>query len=85
MHCELRFGVSAMKFSDRYPNMREIVDVEDCMIRGRQAQPCFMCGEETVYIEICAEAHFCSEECVDRFYEEFADRVQRMAYEEEEF
>lgn len=72
-----------MKFCDRYSNMREIVDEEDCVIRSYRAEPCCICGEKTVYIEICSEAYFCSEECVDRFYEVFADRMQYMEHVEE--
>lgn len=60
-----------MKFADLYPNMKPIVDEEGGMIRGRQAEPCFVCGCPTEYVEICSEAHFCSEECVNTFYDEF--------------
>lgn len=60
-----------MKFSEKYPTMRPI-DIEDGgVIRGRQAEPCCVCGQPTEYVEICSEAHFCSEECLDGFYTEF--------------
>ncbi|MFG6378350.1 MAG: hypothetical protein K1W19_08565 [Lachnospiraceae bacterium] len=29
---------------------------------------CMVCGTPTKYIEVCSEAHFCSDECVDKFY-----------------
>lgn len=60
-----------MKFSEKYPHMKPIGDEEDGMIRGRRAEPCFVCGCPTEYVEICSEAHFCSDECLNEFYTEF--------------
>ena len=60
-----------MKFAHKYPHMKPIVDEEDGMIRGRKTEPCCVCGQPTEYIEICSEAHFCSEECLNAFYDEF--------------
>ena len=39
------------------------------LIKGDKA-PCFTCGRETDYIEFCSEAHFCSDKCIYKFYEE---------------
>lgn len=38
-------------------------------IEGKE-QGCIVCGSLTPYIEICSEAHICSTECADTFYEE---------------
>ena len=53
-----------MKFSEKYPNMRPIVDeAPNGIIRGYEKKPCWNCGELTEYIDIDFEAHLCSEEC----------------------
>ena len=53
-----------MKFSEKYPNMRPIVDeAPNGIIRGYNKQPCWNCGELTEYIDIDFEAPICSEEC----------------------
>lgn len=58
-----------MKFKDKYPNMKPIEDEEGGVIRGRKLEPCYTCGRLTEYIDICAEGHVCSEECMDIFYD----------------
>lgn len=65
-----------MKFSDKYPDMKYIVDEFDGIIRGSQAHNCEVCGNETQYIDIDSEGYFCSEECLDLFYEEFMVQTQ---------
>ncbi len=53
-----------MKFSEKYPNMKPIVDeAPNSIIRGYKKKPCWNCGELTEYIDINFEAHLCSEEC----------------------
>lgn len=73
-----------MKFADLYPNMKPTDAEEGGMIRGKRAEPCCVCGQPTEYVEICAEAHFCSEECLDEFYTEFWRSVHAMCDAEEE-
>lgn len=57
-----------MKFKDRYPNMKPIEDEVNGVIRGREPGPCYICGKLTEYIDLDAEGHVCSEECMDIFY-----------------
>ena len=53
-----------MKFIDKYPNMKPIIDeAPNGIIRGYEKKPCWNCGELTEYIDINFEAHLCSEEC----------------------
>ena len=44
----------------------------DVMI-GDEEQGCLICGTPTKYIEVCSEAHFCSDECVDKFYKQVSE------------
>jgi hypothetical protein len=37
------------------------------LIKGRVGK-CLMCVDKTEYIDYCSEAHFCSTECLDKFY-----------------
>ena len=62
-----------MKYADKFPDMKPILDVCESMMRGRSVKSCIICGSPTEYIEINYEAHLCSEECVaemDRRYNE---------------
>lgn len=59
-----------MKFS----NMERAKDkygfefVKNDVMVGDNKCGCLICGTPTEYIEVCSEAHFCSEECVNQFY-----------------
>lgn len=41
---------------------------------------CHMCGKLTDYVEINAEAYFCSLECLDKFYKESFGRQESVPY-----
>ena len=69
--------MSVMKFELKYSNMTPIDDEIDGIICGHHEEPCAMCGEPTRFIEICAEAHFCSDECMKQFYDEFEQALAR--------
>ena len=60
-----------MKFEDKYPDMKEIHDERDLMIKGREPQPCAVCKEPTPFVEISFEAHFCSEECLNKQWDDY--------------
>ena len=63
-----------MKFSEKYPNMRPIVDeAPNGIIRVHEKQPCWNCGELTEYIDINFEAYLCSEECQAQKDSEYID------------
>lgn len=49
----------------------------DIMV-GDTEKKCFMCGTPTRYIEILSEGHFCSDECVNKFYEELDKRLYKF-------
>lgn len=56
-----------MKYADKFPDMKPIVDERHNIIRSRTAEPCSVCGELTDYVEINYEGYFCSEECENEF------------------
>lgn len=47
---------------------------DDIMV-GDNKVGCLICGEPSEYIDIYSEAHFCSEECKDEFYNRFNELV----------
>lgn len=49
------------------------------IIKGSKKAGCLICGEPTEYIEVCSESHFCSTECVDRFYKEYFKHLESMS------
>lgn len=56
-----------MKFEDKFPKMKYL-DEEEGMIKGKNPVPCGICGELTLFIDLCSEGPFCSEECMEQFY-----------------
>ena len=61
-----------MKYADLYPNMKYL-DEEMGIIKGKNPVPCGICGELTLFIDLCSEGHFCSEECLEEFYKRYWD------------
>lgn len=47
--------------------------IKDDILVGDMESPCIMCGLLTRYVEICSEAHFCSDECVKEWYRKFQE------------
>lgn len=41
---------------------------DEGILRGLKPVPCTMCQKPTVFIDLCAEAPFCSDECMQEFY-----------------
>lgn len=56
-----------MKFIDKFPHLKYL-EVDEGILMGKNPVPCHMCGELTTYVDVCAEAPFCSEECMEKFY-----------------
>lgn len=44
--------------------------VKNGIMIGTEECRCLTCGTPTKYIEVCSEAHFCSDECVKAFYKQ---------------
>lgn len=47
--------------------------VKNGIMIGTKEKRCMVCGSPTKYIEVCSEAHFCSDECVDEFYKQVSE------------
>ena len=47
------------------------------LMKGKELDKCFICKEETYYIDYCCEGRLCSSECHDLFYEQLNEMVKR--------
>lgn len=47
--------------------------VKNGIMIGTEECRCLTCGTPTKYIEVCSEAHFCSDECVAKFYKQVSE------------
>ena len=59
-----------MKFEKKFPNLKYL-EVDEGILKGKNPVPCGICGELTIFIDLCAEAPFCSEECLEEFYRKY--------------
>ena len=59
-----------MKFVDKYAWVKPGEVVGD-ILRCDKADNCCECGTLTPFAEVNAEAYFCSDECVEKFYHDF--------------
>jgi hypothetical protein len=60
-----------MKFSDKYPDAEYLQEVEPSIVKFRDGEPCWICGQKTVFIEINFQAAICSEECLGTIDKEY--------------
>ena len=51
-----------MKYEIKYQHLKPL-EVDNIILRGRDAQPCVVCGEPTEFLDICYESRICSDEC----------------------
>lgn len=66
-----------------------LTHMKDNDMIGTEGKDCLICGTPAKYIEVCSEAHFCSDECVDKFYKQvskfesigtdFEERLNRIS------
>lgn len=56
-----------MKYDNTYPDMKPIYDEQNGIIRSNVPKPCHLCEENTEYVNINYEAHFCSDDCLIKF------------------
>ena len=61
-----------MKYIEYFKNMKYL-EVDEGIIKGKNPVPCTTCGEPTIFIDLCSEAPFCSEECLEQFYNDYWD------------
>ena len=61
-----------MNFNDKYNNDKNAALRDGLLISGKIS--ICQCGKPTQYIDIYSESYFCSEECYNRFYDEWANK-----------
>lgn len=66
-----------MKYKDKYPNMIQIYDEIDGIIKGKNEGKCHMCDDQTHYVNIHFEVRFCSEECLTNLENEYNRWLQQ--------
>ena len=57
-----------MKFADKFKDMKYLEEDEG-ILRGKNPVPCTICKEPTIFIDLCSEGPFCSDECMAEFYQ----------------
>jgi hypothetical protein len=75
-----------MIFANKYPEAKENILYEyGNYMWSPKADNCYMCGRLTHFIEVNVQAHICSEECDEKFYDEmFAAAAYESSIELEE-
>lgn len=61
-----------MKYAEYFEDMAYL-EVDEGILKGKNPIPCCVCGELTIFIDLCSEAPFCSEECLEKFYNDYWD------------
>ena len=59
-----------MKFEEKFRDMGYL-ESDEGILKGKNPVPCTICEEPTIFIDLCAEAPFCSEECLEKFYHQY--------------
>lgn len=59
-----------MKFEEKFKDMGYL-ERDEGILKGKNPVPCTICEEPTIFIDLCAEAPFCSEECLEKFYHQY--------------
>lgn len=60
-----------MIYEEKYPNAKPKDRLYDDVLLVGTPGPCAVCGKETRFIDICWEAHICSDECEKELCDEF--------------
>ncbi len=68
-----------MKFSEKFNHLKYL-EVEEGILRGLKPVPCAICQKPTVFIDLCAEAPFCSEECLEEFYRQYWEAENKQPH-----
>jgi len=68
-----------MKFAEKFKDMKYLENDEG-ILKGKNPVPCAICKEPTIFIDLCAEAPFCSEECLEEFYRQYWEAENKQPY-----
>lgn len=72
-----------MLFAEKYPNAKigQRYGASSDLLCGN-VRPCLICKRQTRFVEIFSEAHFCSEECLNEFYNELSRKEMEIPEDE---
>lgn len=65
-----------MIYEEKYPNAKPKDRLYDDVLLVGSLGPCAVCGRQTRFIDICWEAHICSDECNNILYDEFTQDLK---------
>ena len=68
-----------MKFAEKFADLKYL-EVDEGILKGQKEVPCTICSEPTIFIDLCAEAPFCSDECLTKFYTQYWDAEKNTSY-----
>ena len=68
-----------MKFTEKFGDMKYL-EVDEGILKGKHPVPCGICGEPTIFIDLCSEAPFCSDECLEEFYRQYWEAENKQPY-----
>ena len=68
-----------MKFIEKFKDL-QYLEEDMGILKGKNPVPCTMCGEPTIFIDLCAEAPFCGDECLEEFYKQYWDAENQTPY-----
>ena len=70
-----------MKYEDKYPEAKpgEIYESGNYIV-SKHRDNCYICGSLTRFVDMNSEAHICSEECDETFYNEMFRQALKNIY-----
>lgn len=51
-----------------------MTEAPKCCIEADIERTCVVCGRTTKFVEYCVEMPICSQECIDKFYQELYEK-----------
>ena len=63
-----------MEYTKKYLNAKPLEICGDgILLKGETEGPCAVCGRMTPFVDVCYEAHICSDECMQRIDKEMTE------------
>ena len=68
-----------MKYAEKFEDM-EYLQEDEGILKGKNPVHCAICGELTIFIDLCSEAPFCSDECLTEFYKKYWEEENKLPH-----
>lgn len=65
--------------------MNNIIQWGSEFIYDKIGKPCMICGKTSHYIEIFSEAHFCSQECLNKWDDKMTEYIRTHPMDDNDF